>query len=116
MQARDGGIMLNPIDDEIKINFDSLLKQGLAVIDVRYRDYEISEETFKYVVIQIDKDREIFYSNMLKHYLGRDVKEKQVFPLWVSILKHKLQMSKTLGRDISIKVAALDYVETHHYE
>lgn len=116
MLAKDGGIMMTPIDEEIKINFDSLLKQGLAVIDVRYRDYEISEETFKYVVIQIEKDREIFYSNMLKHYLNRDVKEKQLFPLWIEILKHKLAMSKTLGRDISIKVAALDYVETHHTE
>ena len=105
--------MMMPIDEEIKINFDSLLKQGLAVIDVRYRDYEIADETFKYVVVQVEKDRELFYQTMLKHYLGRDIKEKQLFPLWIKILKHKLQMSRTLGRDISIKVAALDYVETH---
>ncbi len=108
--------MMAAIDEEIKINFDSLLKQGLAVIDVRYRDYEVSDETFKYVVIQVEKDRETFYQTMLKHYLSRDIKEKQIFPLWIKILKHKLQMSKTLSRDISIKVAALDFVETHHGE
>ncbi|MCD4829423.1 MAG: hypothetical protein K8R90_08380 [Candidatus Cloacimonetes bacterium] len=107
--------MQNRIDKEIKINFDSLLKQGLAVIDVRYRNYEVSDETFKYIVIQVDKDRETFYQTMLKHYLGLEFKEKQIFPLWICILKHKLQMSDTLGRDISIKVAALDYVETHHF-
>jgi hypothetical protein len=103
---------MTEIKNSININFDSLLKQGFAVIDVRYRDYEITNETFKYVIIQVERDREVFYSSMLKHYLGREVEEKNIYDLWVKIMAHKLKMSKMLSRDISIKVAALDFVES----
>ncbi len=101
------------IKNKININFDSLLKQGFAVIDVRFRDYEITNESFKYVVIQVERDREVFYQTMLKHYLARDVEEKNIYDMWVKIMTHKLNMSKMMGRDISIKVAALDYVESN---
>lgn len=94
------------------INFENLLKQGFAVIDVRYREYEITGEPFKLVIAQIDNDRETFYPNMLKHYLGVELKDRDVYELWIKILKHKLKMSNILHRDISIKVAALDYIET----
>lgn len=108
--------MLKPVDtartSEIKINFESLLKQGLGVIDVRYKDYEITRETFKYVVAFIDTDRDSFYLDMLKTYLKRDIQDKNIYDLWIRILRHKLQMSESLDRDISIKVAALDYAET----
>lgn len=100
---------------EITINFEGLLKQGIGVIDVRFKDYEITSDTFKYVITQIDTDRESFYANMLKHYLGADIKEKQILPLWANILRHKLKMSEQLKRDISIKVAALDFYETHGF-
>jgi hypothetical protein len=108
--------MLKPTDNakatEIRINFESLLKQGLALIDVRYKDYEITKETFKYVVAFIDTDRDSFYYDMLKNYLKRDIADKNIYELWVRILRHKLQMSESLDRDISIKVATLDYAET----
>ncbi|RLC52508.1 MAG: hypothetical protein DRZ79_01070 [Candidatus Cloacimonadota bacterium] len=97
---------------EIQINFESLLKQGFAVIDVRYKVYEITDATYKYVIANVERDRDDFYVNMLKHYLGKDIEEKDVYDLWIKILKHKLKMSKMLGRDISIKVAALDFMET----
>ncbi len=104
--------MPNEVQPEMQINFESLLKQGFAVIDVRYREYEISSEMYKYVIAHVEKDREAFYADMLKHYLNRDVKDRNVLELWVKILKHKLKMSELLNRDISIKVAALDYFET----
>jgi len=97
---------------DMQINFDSLLKQGFAVIDVRYRDYEITDGNFKYIITPVERDRDDFYQNMLKHYLGKYSEEKDIYKLWIKILKHKLKMSKMLGRDISIKVAALDFVET----
>lgn len=97
---------------DIQINFDSLLKQGFAVIDVRYRDYAITKETFKYVIIKVERERDDFYQDMIKAYLGKNPEEKNIFDLWINILKHKLKMSDKLGRDISIKVAALDFLET----
>ncbi|MDD3050463.1 MAG: hypothetical protein PHR06_04890 [Candidatus Cloacimonetes bacterium] len=93
-------------------NFESLLKLGYAVIDVRYREYEVANESYKLVITQVESDREDFYPNMLKYYIGTEFKDKNVFEIWIKILKHKLRMSEILNRDISIKVAALDFFET----
>jgi len=98
--------------NNMNINFDALLKQGFAVIDVRYKEYEIVSEGFKYVIILVDHDREDFYADMLKSYLGHDLEGNNVYELWLSILKHKLKMSAMLKRDISIKVATLDFLES----
>ena len=95
----------------LQINFEGLLKQGFAVIDVRYKNYEITDEDFKFVIVRVERDRDDFYKNMIKHYVGKKVPEKGIYDLWIKILQHKLEMSETLGRDISIKVAALDYLE-----
>lgn len=98
--------------NDMNINFDALLKQGFAVIDVRYKEYEIVPEGFKYVIILVDHDREDFYADMLKSYLGRELEGNNVYEIWLSILKHKLKMSAMLKRDISIKVATLDFLES----
>jgi hypothetical protein len=98
--------------EDIQINFDSLLKQGFAVIDVRFKDYEITEDAYKYVIIRVERDRESFYPDMIKMYLGKEIEDKNIYELWINILQHKLSMSKLLGRDISVKVAALDFIET----
>jgi len=104
--------MTENIDTNININFDSLLKLGFAVIDVRYKDYEISTETFKYVITFVEHDREDFYKNMIKEYLGKEFKGKDIYDMWIKILKHKIKLSRKLDRDISIKVAALDLIES----
>ena len=98
--------------NNMSINFDVLLKQGFGVIDVRYKEYEIVPEGFKYVIILIDHDREDFYVDMLKNYLGHDLEGNNVYETWLAILKHKLKMSAMLKRDISIKVATLDFLES----
>jgi hypothetical protein len=92
-----------------QINFDTLLKQGYAVIDTRYMNYEICPNSnIKYVIIRVS-NRDSFYQEMLKQYFGVEVKEKDLYSLWQNVLEHKLKMSSVLGRDVSIKVAALDY-------
>jgi len=100
-------------DSEITINFDSLLKMGYAVVDVRFREYEISNTNMKYIITRIEGDRDDFYPEMLKYYLGKDAKDKNAYELWTNILRHKLRMSESLQRDVSIKVAAIDYLENH---
>ncbi len=99
------------IENENQINFDNLLKQGLAVVDVRYRNYEITNEQYKYVIVRVEGDRDAFYNNMLKQYLGKDFKDKNVYEIWSKVLKHKLELSEKLERDVPIKVATLDYFE-----
>jgi len=49
---------------------------------------------------------------MLKLYTGIEVKPNDMYEIWTDILKHKIKMSMVLNRDIAIKVAALDYIET----
>jgi hypothetical protein len=86
---------------------------GYAIIDVRYRDYEVSGESLKYIITKVDGDRDDFYPEMLKYYLGREVKDKNFYEIWSKILKHKLKMSDCLKRDVNIKVAAIDYIESN---
>jgi len=100
--------------EDFHISFDNLLKMGYAVIDVRYKDYEITSEAFKYIITRVDTDRDQFYMNMIKLYTSLEVKQAEVFELWIEILKHKIEMSKVLNRDIAIRVASLDYVETKY--
>jgi len=101
-------------DNEININFDSLLKLGYGIIDIRVKDYEITNDKAKYVIARIEGDRDTFYSDMLKFYLGKELVDKNVYELWVKILKHKINMSDDLKRDVSIKVAAIDYLENNY--
>lgn len=92
-----------------QINFENLLKQGYAVIDSRYINYDICPNTTsKYVIIKVSS-RDTFYQDMLKQYFGIEVKEKDIYSLWQNILDHKIKMSAVLERDVSIKVAAYDY-------
>ena len=49
---------------------------------------------------------------MLKEYLGKDFNGKDIYDIWIKILKHKIKLSRKLDRDISIKVAALDFIES----
>ncbi len=98
---------------EIDINYDSLLKQGFVVIDLRYREYSCSKKSYKFVISRVENNEGDVYINMIKDFTGVTVENTKVYAVWSKILLHKYEMSDTLNRDISIKVAALDYIETH---
>ena len=102
--------MLN--NEELQINFENLLKLGYAVIDVRYKDYDLCADSHKLVITRVDSDRDEFYQDMLKLYTGLEFKSGEIYDIWTEILMHKIKMSRVLGRDIAIKVASLDYIET----
>ncbi|MDP2173207.1 MAG: hypothetical protein Q8M98_07460 [Candidatus Cloacimonadaceae bacterium] len=101
-----------PNNDDLQINFENLLKLGYAVVDVRYKDYDVCHDSHKLVIARVDSDRDEFYQDMLKQYTGFELKANEVNDVWIDILKHKIKMSVILNRDIAIKVAALDYIET----
>lgn len=98
--------------DDFQINYENLLKLGYAVVDIRYKDYDVLPDSQKLIISKVDNDRDEFYPLMLKQYTGSDFKPNEVFEIWTNILKHKINMSSMLNRDIAIKVAALDYFET----
>ena len=90
--------MLN--HEDLQINYENLLKLGYVVVDIRYKEYDVCS------------DRDDFYQDMLKLYTGIEFKPNDMYEIWTDILKHKIKMSMVLNRDIAIKVAALDYIET----
>ncbi|MDD2331762.1 MAG: hypothetical protein PHI68_03815 [Candidatus Cloacimonetes bacterium] len=98
--------------EDLQINYENLLKLGYVVVDVRFKDYDVLSESQKLVIARVDSDRDEFYQGMLKQYTSIEFKPNEVFDIWTDILKHKIKMSNILNRDIAIKVAALDYIET----
>ncbi len=99
-------------NEDFQVNFENLLKLGYAVVDVRYKDYDVCNDSIKLVISRVDTDRDEFYQDMLKLYTTIEFKPNEIFEIWTEILMHKIKMSKVLNRDIAIKVAALDYIET----
>jgi len=98
--------------NDLQINFENLLKLGYAVLDIRYKEYDLCPDSHKLVIARVDSDRDEFYQDMLKQYTALEFKANEVHEIWTDILKHKVKMSSVLNRDIAIKVAALDYIET----
>ncbi|HNQ42822.1 MAG TPA: hypothetical protein PKI59_00230 [Candidatus Cloacimonadota bacterium] len=97
---------------ELQINYENLLKLGYAVMDIRYKEYDLCNDSPKLVIARVDSDRDEFYQDMLKLYTGIEFKMNEIFDIWTDILIHKIKMSRVLNRDIAVKVAALDYIET----
>ncbi|MCB5224623.1 MAG: hypothetical protein WCY21_07075 [Candidatus Cloacimonadaceae bacterium] len=98
--------------DEFQINYENLLKLGYAVIDIRHKDYDTLGDSHKLVIARVDTDRDEYYQDMLKQYTAMEFKPGEIYEIWTEILMHKVKMSRVLNRDIAIKVAALDYIET----
>ncbi len=98
--------------NDLQVNYENLLKLGYAVVDIRYKDYDICNDSYKLVIGRVDADRDEFYPEMLKQYTGVEFKPSEIYEIWTEILFHKIKMSRVLNRDIAIKVAALDYIET----
>ncbi|HOZ01588.1 MAG TPA: hypothetical protein PLG20_07200 [Candidatus Syntrophosphaera sp.] len=101
-----------PNNEEFQINYENLLKLGYAVVDIRYKDYDVCNDSQKLVIARVDSDRDEFYQDMLKQYTSIEFKPSEIFEIWTDILAHKIKTSRILNRDIAIKVAALDYIET----
>ncbi len=99
-------------NEDFQINFENLLKLGYAVVDIRYKDYDVCNDSQKLVIARVDADRDEFYQDMLKSYTTIEFKPNEIYEVWTDILMHKVRMSRVLNRDIAIKVAALDYIET----
>ncbi|MCB5246813.1 MAG: hypothetical protein PHD87_08465 [Candidatus Cloacimonetes bacterium] len=98
--------------EDFQVNYENLLKLGYAVIDIRYKDYDMCNDSQKLVIARVDADRDEFYQDMLKQYTTIEFKPGEIYEIWTEILMHKVKMSRVLNRDIAIKVAALDYIET----
>ena len=64
--------MMNP--EDLQINYENLLKLGYAVVDVRFKDYDILSDSQKLVIARVETDRDEFYQAMLKQYTSIEFK------------------------------------------
>lgn len=69
---------------------------------ISYRlDYTIEMLTSTEAVLQ----------GLLEAYTKRVIPKSETKKVWVGILDHKWYLSERLGRDVGMRVAAVDYVE-----
>jgi diguanylate cyclase (GGDEF)-like protein len=78
------------------------------VIEIAARDTERSPEQQE--LLDREKSRrESFYSDLIYSLCNVRYDEPEARLLWVNLLAHKTEMSDHLGRNVGIRVAALDY-------
>jgi diguanylate cyclase (GGDEF)-like protein len=78
------------------------------VIEIAARDTERSPA--KQEILDRERSRrESFYSDLVFSLCNVRCDEPEARLLWVNLLAHKVEMSDRLGRNVGIRVAALDY-------
>jgi diguanylate cyclase (GGDEF)-like protein len=78
------------------------------VIEIAARDTERSPEQQQILDRERSK-RGTFYSDLIYSLCNIRYEEHEARLLWVNLLAHKTEMSDRLGRNVGIRVAALDY-------
>ena len=56
------------------------------------------------------------HGRALKALTGMKVSVAEARSLWPRILEHKWYTSERLGRDVGLRVAAIDYIENIHWQ
>jgi diguanylate cyclase (GGDEF)-like protein len=78
------------------------------LIEIAARDSERTPEKQELLDRERAK-RDSFYSDLLYSLCNIRYAEHEARLLWVNLLAHKTEMSERLGRNVGIRVAALDY-------
>jgi diguanylate cyclase (GGDEF)-like protein len=79
------------------------------LIDVVAADAEGTDDDTRLIMKRRAEMGATFFSSLLAALVGIQRPEKEAEKLWESLLKHKFEMSKQLGRNVGIRVAAYDY-------
>jgi GGDEF domain-containing protein len=78
------------------------------LIEIAARDTVRSPETQKRLEEERSR-RGAFYSDLIYSLCNVRYEEHEARLLWVNLLAHKTEMSDRLGRNVGVRVAALDY-------
>jgi diguanylate cyclase (GGDEF)-like protein len=93
--------------EEMFLNETGALKQEL--IEIAARDVERSSHQEARLAFEKAQKRETFYSDLIYTLTDLRYEEQEARVLWVNLLTHKMELSDRLGRNVGIRVAALDY-------
>ena len=87
--------------------------QGIDLIEVLGQDKHIeSPEALQTIIAQLSQTGDNLYSELLYYLTYRRFNSEQAETIWRAIMKHKARMAEDLGRRVSFRVAALDYLST----
>ena len=92
-------------------DLDALELDGYRIVDILAGDVTPTREV-QYVVDKILGEKKAeFYGNLIYNLTAETFAEEQARELWQGILHHKYIISEKLGRNVGVRVAALDYLE-----
>ena len=90
-----------------------LEEQGIDLVEVLGQDKHLdSPETLQKIISQLSTSGDSLYSELLHYLTYRRFSPQQAESLWRAIMKHKSRMAEALGRKVSFRVAALDYLSS----
>ena len=88
-----------------------LEEQGIDLVELLGQDRNLgSPEDLQEVIARLSHCFEDLYSELLYFLTCRRFPREQAKSLWRAIVKHKKRMVAALGRPVSFRVAALDYL------
>ena len=67
-----------------------------------------------YTIEKVLKTRDFNAQKTLKTLTGKTLASKEAENVWSAVQNHKWLVSRRLGRDIGLRVAAVDYLENFH--
>lgn len=97
-----------PIDsNELK----QLARIDDKIIDIFAQDRKASREESIRIEEVVAQSGELLYSNIVFALTGLKLPEATARERWDRILEHKYELSNKLGRNVGVRVAALDYFQ-----
>jgi GGDEF domain-containing protein len=89
--------------------------QGIDLIEVLGQDRHLeSPDALQKVIQQLARSGDSLYSELLYYLTYRRFSAEQAESVWRGVMKHKHRMSEALGRKVSFRVAALDYLTSRN--
>ena len=70
--------------------------------------------TLDYTIEKVLKTQNFNAQKTLKILTGKTLARKEAENVWSAVQNHKWLVSRRLGRDIGLRVAAVDYLENFH--
>jgi diguanylate cyclase (GGDEF)-like protein len=87
-----------------------LEEKGHRIVDALAGDVAPTEKTRRLLARLKDEKKDAFLSDVLFYLTAEKYPEAQARSLWDEVLEHKYNVSERLGRNVGIRVAAMDYL------
>jgi diguanylate cyclase (GGDEF)-like protein len=84
--------------------------KGHRLVDALAGDVAPTEKTRKLLERLKEEKRDVFYSEILNYLTSEKFPEPRAKAVWDEMLEHKYMMSERLGRNVGVRVAAMDYL------